>query len=58
MVVRLSGDFQPELTVVIANEDGETEPAIVEMAYEEVVVEETDEADAEELEEETDEADE
>ncbi|MCB9007077.1 MAG: 50S ribosomal protein L9 [Ardenticatenaceae bacterium] len=58
VVVRLSGDFQPELTVVIANEDGETEPAIVEMAYEEVVVEETDEADAEELEEETDEADE
>ena len=58
VVVRLSGDFQPELTVVIANEDGETEPAIVEMAYEEVVVEETDEADAEELEYETDEADE
>lgn len=28
VVVRLSGDFQPELTVVIENEDGEIEPAI------------------------------
>ena len=48
VVVRLSGDFQPEFTVVIENEDGETAPAIA--VVEEVVVleaeeEETDEAD-------------
>lgn len=58
VVVRLSGDFQPELTVIIANEDGETEPAVAAVAYEEVTVEEIDEAETEELEEETDEADE
>ncbi len=53
VVVRLSGEFQPELTVVIENEEGETAPAI-ELSTEEVVVvetvepedEETDEADA------------
>ena len=50
IVVRLSGDFQPELTVVIENEDGETEPAIV-LSEETVVVEET-------IEPEDDEADE
>ncbi|MCB8950262.1 MAG: 50S ribosomal protein L9 [Ardenticatenaceae bacterium] len=50
IVVRLSGDFQPELTVVIENEDGETEPAIV-LSEETVVVEET-------IEPEEDEADE
>ena len=37
VVVRLSGDFQPELTVVIENEDGEIVPAIV-LSVEEVVV--------------------
>ena len=53
VVVRLSGDFQPELTVIIENEAGETEPAIEVPEYEEVVVETVDEP-----EEETDEADE
>jgi large subunit ribosomal protein L9 len=53
VVVRLSGDFQPELTVIIENEAGETEPAIEVPEYEEVVVVETVEP-----EEETDEADE
>jgi large subunit ribosomal protein L9 len=53
VVVRLSGDFQPELTVVIENEEGETEPAIQLSENEVVVVEETVES-----EEETDEADE
>ncbi len=53
VVVRLSGDFQPELTVIIENEAGETGPAIAAPEYEEVVVEETVEA-----EEETDEVDE
>lgn len=53
VVVRLSGDFQPELTVVIENEEGETEPAIAAPEYEEVMVDE-----AVEPEEETDEADE
>jgi large subunit ribosomal protein L9 len=53
VVVRLSGDFQPELTVIIENEAGETEPAIEVSEYEEVVVVETVEP-----EEETDEADE
>ena len=54
VVVRLSGDFQPELTVMIENEAGETEPAIELSSYEEVVVEEM----VDESEEETDEADE
>lgn len=40
VVVRLSGDFQPELTVVIENEEGEIEPAI-ELSEEEIVVVET-----------------
>ncbi|MCA9900705.1 MAG: 50S ribosomal protein L9 [Ardenticatenaceae bacterium] len=53
VVVRLSGDFQPEFTVVIANEDGETTPAIAEPVYQEVV----DDDDFED-EEDTDEADE
>ncbi len=53
VVVRLSGDFQPELTVMIENEAGETEPTIEISEYEEVVVEEMVES-----EEETDEADE
>lgn len=57
VVVRLSGDFQPELTVVIENEEGETEPAIAVPDYEEVVVEEAEEPE-DEPEEETDEADE
>jgi len=52
VVVRLSGEFQPEITVVIENEEGETEPAI-ELSDEEIVVVETVEP-----EEETDEADE
>lgn len=55
VVVRLSGDFQPEVTVVIENEAGETEPAFQVPEYEEVVVLETVEP---EEEEETDEADE
>ncbi len=54
VVVRLSGDFQPELTVMIENEAGEMEPAIELSSYEEVVVEEM----VDESEEETDEADE
>jgi len=54
VVVRLSGDFQPELTVIIANEAGETVPAVAVSDYEEVVIEETVEAE----EEETDEVDE
>ncbi len=54
VVVRLSGDFQPEVTVIIENEAGETEPAIEVPEYEEVVVEEA----VEPEEEETDEADE
>jgi large subunit ribosomal protein L9 len=41
VVVRLSGDFQPELTVIIENEAGETEPAVAVPEYEEVVVVET-----------------
>lgn len=41
VVVRLSGEFQPELTVVIANEDGEIEPAVVIAEGEEVVEVET-----------------
>ena len=53
IVVRLSGDFQPELTVVIENEEGETEPAIELPEYQEVVVMESVES-----EEESDEADE
>ncbi|MAT99700.1 MAG: 50S ribosomal protein L9 [Anaerolineaceae bacterium] len=54
VVVRLSGEFQPELTVIIENEAGEIEPAIEVPEYEEVVVVETVEPEAEE----TDEADE
>ena len=54
VVVRLSGDFQPEVTVIIENEAGEVEPAIEVPEYEEVVVVETVELE----EEETDEADE
>jgi len=54
VVVRLSGDFQPEVTVIIENEAGEIEPAVEIPEYEEVVVEET----VEPEEEETDEADE
>ena len=61
VVVRLSGEFQPELTVVIENEEGEIEPA-VEMPEGEMVVEEvaeTAEAESEDtVEEETDEVDE
>lgn len=53
VVVRLSGDFQPELTVIIENEEGETEPNIQPSQFEKVVVEETVES-----EEEADEADE
>jgi large subunit ribosomal protein L9 len=53
VVVRLSGDFQPEITVVIENEEGESVPAIELSEYEEIVVVET-----EEPEEDTDEADE
>jgi large subunit ribosomal protein L9 len=55
VVVRLSGDFQPEVTVVIENEAGETEPAFQVPEYEEVAVLETVEP---EEEEESDEADE
>lgn len=58
VVVRLSGDFQPELTVIIENEAGETEPAISMTDYEEIVVEETVEAESEDIEEETNEEDE
>jgi large subunit ribosomal protein L9 len=58
VVVRLSGDFQPELTVIIENEAGETEPAITLAEYEEVEVEETVETESEDTEEETDELDE
>lgn len=47
VVVRLSGDFQPELTVVIENEAGETAPAVEIPQYEEVVVVETDDFEAE-----------
>ncbi|MBK8903683.1 MAG: 50S ribosomal protein L9 [Anaerolineaceae bacterium] len=47
VVVRLSGDFQPELTVVIENEAGETTPAVEIPEYEEVVVVETMDAEAE-----------
>lgn len=54
VVVRLSGDFQPELTVIIENEEGETVPAISLPEYEEVIVVETIEP---ELDDETDEAD-
>ncbi len=54
VVVRLSGDFQPELTVIIENEAGETEPSIELPEYEEMVVEEIVETE----EEETDEVDE
>lgn len=54
VVVRLSGDFQPELTAIIENEDGEIEPAI-ELSTKEIVVEEVIES---EEEAETDEADE
>lgn len=54
VVVRLSGDFQPEVTVIIENEAGEIEPTIEVPEYEEVVVVETVESE----EEETDEADE
>ena len=50
VVVRLSGDFQPELTVVIENEDGEIVPAIV-LSEEEVVVVETIEPEADEADE-------
>lgn len=57
VVVRLSGDFQPELTVVIENEEGEIEPAVELPEYEEVTVEETAELEEEAPEEETDEAD-
>ncbi|MCB8976820.1 MAG: 50S ribosomal protein L9 [Ardenticatenaceae bacterium] len=45
VVVRLSGDFQPEFTVVIENEAGETGPTTPQ--YEEVVVVETVEPEAE-----------
>lgn len=55
VVVRLSGDFQPELTVIIENEEGETVPALELPEYEEVVIVETIEP---EPEDETDEADE
>lgn len=56
VVVRLSGEFQPELTVVIENEDGETGPAVVETV---AVVEETAESDDDdEFEDEFDEVDE
>jgi large subunit ribosomal protein L9 len=53
VVVRLSGDYQPELTVVITGEDGETGPTVEAPQY--VTVVETAEP---ELEAETDEADE
>ena len=67
VVVRLSGDFQPELTVVIENEEGETGPVAEEVAEFIEVLEAAAEAEdvntavseADEiLEEETDEADE
>jgi large subunit ribosomal protein L9 len=37
VVVRLSGEFQPELTVIIENEDGDIVPAVVISEGEEVV---------------------
>jgi len=43
VVVRLSGEFQPELTVVIESEDGDEE-AVVEAVAEEVVEEVVEEA--------------
>lgn len=49
VVVRLGGDFQPELTVVIENEAGETGP--VAPVYEEVVVETDDFDDEDEFDE-------
>jgi large subunit ribosomal protein L9 len=55
VVVRLSGDFQPEVTVVIENEAGETAPAVEIPQYEEVVVVETVEYEAEDEFEEDDE---
>jgi large subunit ribosomal protein L9 len=59
VVVRLSGEFQPELTVIIENEDGEIEAAVVISEGEEVVEVETAVTEPEAaLEEETDEADE
>ncbi len=45
VVVRLSGDFQPELTVVIENDAGETGPTTPD--YEEMVVVETVESEEE-----------
>ena len=50
--------LQPELTVIIENEAGETEPAITLAEYEEVEVEESVETESEDIEEETDEEDE
>lgn len=58
VVVRLSGEFQPELTVVIENEDGETGPVAEEEVIEVIEEVETAEAEPEEPVEETDEADE
>lgn len=55
VVVRLSGDFQPELTVVIENEAGEITPALEMPEYEEVVVETVDTEDEDEFDEEDDE---
>ncbi len=49
VVVRLGGDFQPELTVVIENEAGETGP--IAPVYEEVVVETDDFDDEDEFDE-------
>lgn len=48
VVVRLSGDFQPELTVIIENEAGETEPAIQVPQYEKADVVDTAEFEEEE----------
>ncbi|WP_420628586.1 50S ribosomal protein L9 [Candidatus Leptofilum sp.] len=57
VVVRLSGDFQPELTVVIENEDADIVPASEVAEEAEAEVEEDVQPEAE-VEEETDEADE
>ena len=54
VVVRLSGEFQPELTVVIESEDGDVEAVVEETAAAEEaveeVVEEAEEAEAQEAE--------
>ncbi|MCP4417641.1 MAG: 50S ribosomal protein L9 [Chloroflexi bacterium] len=59
VVVRLSGDFQPELTVTIENEDGDIEAAVVIPEGEEIVEVETAVSETEDTpEEETEEIDE